>query len=52
MPQTFIFTLCQMGVRANIVKWLDLGPTRQMMGLTSMSSFSERSGDVLKGKAA
>ena len=40
--QTFIFTLCQMGVRANITKALDLGPSRQMLGLSSLGSMAER----------
>ena len=44
--QTFIFTLCQMGVRANITKALDLGPSRQMLGLSSLGAMAERADKV------
>jgi hypothetical protein len=35
-----------MGIRANITKALDLGPSRQMLGLSTFTSMAERADKV------
>lgn len=44
---TFIFAMCQTGLRPTISKLLDLGPSRQMMGLSSISTAGERHAETM-----
>ena len=39
--QAFIYALCQMAVRQNIVKALDLGPSRRMQDMQMPAALGE-----------